>query len=305
VGNVRSVIKVGDAEIRVTGRFLKTARLEGEKYKYLNNPKAVIEDLRKSGQRIDLFTFMQRLPETAPKHQYKMEWDNFAAIRVTTFEHWWTEQIGKKTRNAARHGEKKGVVLREVPFDDDLVRGIQGIYNESPIRQGLPNVHYKKSFETMRVLFGTFLEGSVFIGAYLDDVLIGFAKLVPDETGTQAGLMNIFSMTSHRDKAPTNALIAQAVRSCADRGISYLVYANFAYGNKQNSSLSEFKERNGFEKIDIPRYYVPLTAAGQLALRLGLHRKLVDRLPEPCSEKLREIRLAWYRRKFQSVAESS
>ena len=29
-------------------------------------------------------------------------------------------------------------------------------------------------------------------------------------------------------------------------GISHLVYSNFAYGKKERSSLSDFKERNGF-----------------------------------------------------------
>ena len=47
--------------------------------------------------------------------------------------------------------------------------------------------------------------------------VIGFAKLVPDEDHQQAALMQILSMVSHRDKSPTNALIAQAVRSCAER----------------------------------------------------------------------------------------
>jgi hypothetical protein len=37
--------------------------------------------------------------------------------------------------------------------------------------------------------------------------------------------MHILSMIRHREKAPTNALIAQAVRSCAERGIPYLWYA--------------------------------------------------------------------------------
>jgi len=39
------------------------------------------------------------------------------------------------------------------------------------------------------------------------------------------------------------------------RGISYLVYSKFAYGKKEKSSLSEFKERNAFERVDITRYY--------------------------------------------------
>jgi len=75
-------------------------------------------------------------------------------------------------------------------------------------------------------------------------------------------MMHIVSMLQYRDKAPTNALVAQAVRSCADRGISYLVYSKFAYGKKEKSSLSEFKERNAFERVDIPRYYVPMTRWG-------------------------------------------
>ena len=81
--------------------------------------------------------------------------------------------------------------------------------------------------------------------------------------------MNIVSMVRHRDMAPTNALVAQAVRSCAERGIPYLVYSKFAYGKKQRSSLSDFKERNGFQRIDVPRYYVPLTRTGWLARSLG------------------------------------
>lgn len=149
----------------------------------------------------------------------------------------------------------------------------------------------------------TYLDSSVFIGAFLGEDLIGFIKLVHDETRTQAGLMNILSMNRHRDKAPTNALIAQAVRSCAERNISYLVYSNFAYGEKQASSLSHFKEINGFGRVDLPRYYVPLTGIGRAAFSLGLHRKLVEQIPEPVAAKIRNLREAWYNRKFQSVTE--
>ena len=61
--------------------------------------------------------------------------------------------------------------------------------------------------------------------------------------GMQAGMMHIVSMIRHRDKAPTNALVAEAVRSCANRGISFFGAAsNFAYGKKERSSLSDFKE---------------------------------------------------------------
>jgi hypothetical protein len=230
-----------------------------------------------------------------------MEWDNFAAMRVTSFDHWWNEQIGKKTRNMVRQSEKKGIVVREVNLDEAFIKGVQAVYDESPLRQGVPNSHYGKTFEWVFRSTATFLDSSIFIGAYLDDTLVGFVKLVHDETRTQAGMMQIESMVGQRDKAPTNALIAQAVRSCADRQISYLVYSNFAYGGKQRSSLSDFKERNGFQRVDIPRYYVPLTAAGWAYYRAGIHRGLANRLPESLVEKVRELRAAWYRRKFQAV----
>jgi len=51
----------------------------------------MLEALRKCGTRIDLFTFMQRLPETSPKYDYPMESDNLAALRITTFDDWWKE----------------------------------------------------------------------------------------------------------------------------------------------------------------------------------------------------------------------
>ena len=64
--------------------------------------------------RVDLFTFLQKLSNTKPDFAYPMEMDNFAAIPISTFENWWTKQIGFKARNKAKQAEKKGVVLREV-----------------------------------------------------------------------------------------------------------------------------------------------------------------------------------------------
>ncbi len=118
-------------------------------------------------------------------------------------------------------------------------------------------------------------------------------------------MMHIVSMIKHRDKAPTNALVAQAVRSCADRGISHLVYSNFAYGKKERSSLSDFKERNGFQRVELPRYYVALTRLGEIGFRLGLHRKFIDRLPEPLLAKARDVRYNWYKHRFPASVQDS
>jgi len=297
--------KICGKEVRITGRVLRIAQLEGDGYEFLESPEAFLAGLQKSADRIDMFTFMQRLPETTPKFPFPMEWDNFAALPVSTFEHWWNEQIGFKARNKAKQAEKKGVKIREVPFDEVLVRGIWEIYNETPVRQGRRFSHYGKDEETVYREEATFLDRSVFIGAFLAERLIGFVKLVADETGTQAGLMNILSLVEQRDKAPTNALIAQAIRWCAERGVSYLVYSQYTYGMKSQSSIADFKERNGFKKIEVPRYYVPLTRLGRIAFQFGFHHRLVDRFPESIVGKVRDLRNSWYNRKFQSVKESA
>lgn len=292
-------------EIRVSGRFLRIAQLEGDFYVFLDDPAVMIDALSRRSERIDLFTFIQRLPDTTPKYPYHVESDNMAVVKITTFDDWWKNQIKPEARNRARQAEKKGVVLREASFDRDLVRGIWQIYNEVPVRQGRRFPHFGKDLETVYRDEATFLDTSFFIGAYLEERLIGFVKLTCDATWTQANLMNIVSMVSHRDKAPTNALIAQSIRTCADRGIRYLVYQQYSYGKKKRDGIMRFKEVNGFHRVDIPRYYVPLTPLGNAALRLGFHHRMVDRLPAGLADKLRMWRASWLNRKLQAGGESA
>lgn len=293
-------MNVQGSEVNIRGRLIRVARPDADRYQTLHDPDAVLADLRKADVRIDIFTFMQLMPDTTPVYTYRMEWDNAAVLPVLSFEHWWNNQIRSVPRNRARQAEKKGVVLREVSFDDDLARGIWAIYNECPIRQERVFKHYGKDFETVRREAATYLDSSFFIGAYFEEKLIGFVKLTCDQTGTQANLMNIISMTQHKDKAPTNALIAHAVRACAEKSISYLVYQSFTYGKKAHDSLATFKENNGFKQVDLPRYYAPLTPLGHAAMGLGLHHSLADRLPESLADRLRALRNAWYSRKAQS-----
>jgi len=299
---MEQILTICQRDITIRGRVLRIAQIDGDNYRFLDDPHPIISALKRCRTRIDLFTFMQRLPETAPKFRYPMVWDNVAALPISTFDDWWQNVLGFKGRNKARQAEKKGVDLREIPFDDQLIEGIWRIYNENPVRQGKRFPHFGMSLARVRDHAGTFLDDSIFLGAFLAGGLIGFAKLTIDESGTQAGLMHIVSMISHRDKAPTNALIAQAVRSCAARNISYLVYSRFSYGNKQRDSLSDFKDRNGFRRVEIPRYYVPLTPIGEIAFRTGMYRSLIERLPEPLIARLRAYRAAWYSSRMPSTS---
>jgi hypothetical protein len=290
--------KVCGKEIRSRGTLIRMAFVEGEGFQFLEDPGAAIDVLRKSKVRFDLFTFKQRISDGSPQYDYPMEMDNMAVIRISTYDDWLNKQINFKVRNKIRKAEKSRVVVRELPFDDELIRGIHGVYNSSPVRQGKRFKHYGIDIESLRGMKSTFLDRSIFIGAFFEGSMIGFIKLVADESWSQAGLMHIVSIIQHRDKAPTNALVAQAVRSCAERGIPYLFYDNFSYGQKEESSLSDFKRHNGFQKVEIPRYYIPLTAVGRMALRLGLHRGILDWVPAPIGATYRRIRRLWYARKM-------
>lgn len=290
-------------EIRTYGKFVKVAALSADTFEFLDAPGPAIKELEVCGERVDLFTFMQRLPDTEPKYPYPVEWDNLAVLSVSTFDHWWNKQIGFKARNKAKQAEKNGVVIREVAFSRTLAQGIWEIYNESEVRQGKRFPHYGKDLETVYKMSATFLDRSAYFGAYLDDRLIGFVKLHCDESRTQAGLTHILSLMEHRDKVPTNALLARSVRYCAEQKIPYLVYSRFKDGKKERDSLMDFKERNGFKQINLPRYYVPLTMRGSIAYRFGLHKRLIDHLPESILSRLRSIRKNWYSRKLQTVAE--
>lgn len=291
---------VDNREITIRSGMVRIAQLDADTYHFLRDPKPVIEALKRSPQRPDLFTFVQNVAETEPRYRYPWEVENFAVIPVSTYEHWFEKQITSVPRNRVKQAAKRGAVLREVPFGEELVKGIWEIYNETPIRQGRPYPHYGKDLETVFREEATYLDCSVFVGAYMGDELIGFIKIVWDEDKVQGGLMNILSKMAHRDKSPTNALIGEAVRACANRGIHNLVYGCFAFANRERDNLTEFKENNGFKRVEVPRYYVPLTAWGAAAFRLGLHKRLVDRLPEEVGHKLRELRARWYKRKVSA-----
>jgi hypothetical protein len=285
--------------------LIKVGHLDSDRYDAVTSPSEVALEIGKIPARVDIFTFMQIMPDTSPRFAYAMEMDNLAILPVSTFEDWWDNRIRSYPRNRARQAEKKGVVLREVPFDHSLVAGIHTVFNETRVRQGRPNSHYGMDLDAVRRHIGTFLDRSIFIAAFFEEKLIGFAKMVIDKSGTQASLMTVEAMIGHREKAPTNALIAHCVRACASRGLPYLMYQHMVYGNKEPDGIAHFKKINGFEQVDLPRYYIPLTPLGRFALRYGLHHSLAEQLPKPLAAKLRQFRNAWYNRKLQPETEGS
>jgi hypothetical protein len=55
-------MRVCGKDLEVRGRLIRIARLEGDGYLFPEDPNAVVDALRRSRNRIDLVTFLQRLP---------------------------------------------------------------------------------------------------------------------------------------------------------------------------------------------------------------------------------------------------
>jgi hypothetical protein len=243
----------------------------------------------------DIFVFARPLPQCEPCYPFHFEWDNVAAAKLGEFSQWW-ESLPQETRKNVRRSQRRGVTVTRVNFDDQLVRGISNIYNETPIRQGRQFWHYGKTIDRVKAENGTYLDRSEFIGAFFKGQLIGFIKFVL--VNNVARIMQIVSMEAHTDKRPTNALLAKALEICCEKRATHLIYGKYIYGKKEHSPVTEFKKRNGFERLSFPRYYIPLTRAGRFAIRCGLHRGLAHFVPEKITDLFLTARAAVYRRRF-------
>lgn len=292
-------MKVDQIEIDVTGKFVKIANVKDDIWLATNPVEDIdvfIPKLKRAEQRLDIFTFCQKIPDTSPKYDYYMEWDNFAVIRITDYDEWWKNKLPQVTRKSVRRGYKRGVTVKVTEFNDELIKGIMIIYNESPIRQGRRFPHYGKDFDTVKKDNSSYLNNSDFICAYYENKLIGFIKLV--YVGHIAQIMQIISMNKHQDKRTTNILIAKAVEICVEKKIDYFVYGKYVYGNKKESPIMVFKERNGFEMIKFPRYYIPFSLLGEISLKLKIHNGIKHFIPERLLYFILNLRSKWYAKKY-------
>ena len=290
-------LEVNGNKLFASGGWISIARVRGDEMMEhdLENPELYIETLKSSSNQLlkaDIFTFPQKPPTTQPKYEYPFELESVAAIRLTSFKEWW-ESLPQETRKNVRRSAKRGVVVRTAEFDDQLIEQIRRVNDDSPLRQGMPNAYYGRSFEGTKKLYGDFTGRCDFICAYVGDELIGFLHLV-----YRAGIASILNLTtkpSHFDKRPANSLMAAAVEICDAKGISHITYGLYNYGNKRDSPLREFKIRCGFGEILIPKYFVPVTRWGALCVKAKLHRGLIGILPPPVINVGLRVRALWYK----------
>lgn len=293
-------LEVGCEKVIAKGKWLRIAAVRSEEFREneLEDPELYIRTLKDGGNRglnAHVFSFTQKLPSTHPRYPYPMEWDSVAAIKFMSFTEWW-EALPSRTRQNVRRAKRRGVVVKIREFDDELIEGIRDVNDDSRLRQRMPNAYYGKSFNETKKLYGEFVGRCDFICSYFGNELIGFLHLI--YRGNVASVLNLTTKPRHFDKRPANALLAKAVEICSTRRINYLTYGNFNYGNKRDDPLREFKIRNGFEEMLVPRFYVPLTPWGAICVELKLYRGLLGILPPSVISLGIGLRSWWYNLRF-------
>jgi hypothetical protein len=286
-----NTIDTGPIEIRIKGKntLVPSIRIEGRTIvhtgKWLKTAAVRDEGIVQGETVPDPELFIAQLKQC-------MRADNVAAIRITTYQDWLKNQVKKDVKENLRRAAREGVTVRTSPYDDKLVQGIKDLCDETPIRQGMSFWHHGKSFEAIKEVHGTYRERAEYIAAYFQEELIGFIKMV--YVDNYAKTMHVISKEKYFQKRPTNALIAKAVEVCEQKGLNYFIYGEARYLGKKTSSLADFKRRNGFEEIQYPRYFVPLTVKGKLAIKFGLQLGLMSILPKPVIQLLLTLRSKRY-----------
>lgn len=281
-------VEVGNQIFSISGGWLRTVGLEDEWYDDVSDPASIISALEETNNvRADLFTFWQRPPAEEPAFDYWHDFDELALLPISSYEDWWKGTIKSRVRTSIRKAAKRGVEVREVEYNDAFIEGMVGIFNESRIRQGRAFWHYGKDFETVKQQFSRYVHRERMIGAYFRGEMIGFVML--GNAGSFSLLGQILSSARHRDKATNSVLVAKSVELAAEYGHEHLAYWYWT-----NDSLTEFKRRCGFQRVRVPRYYVPLSLKGRIALEAGLHKGVRQRMPEPVRHSLRKLRSRWY-----------
>jgi hypothetical protein len=276
---------IGQKESAVSGAWIKTARLRHEWCDFLEDPAAAVAELRTTKYPADILTFVRDFCDGPVDLPFRTEKLGLAVLAVSTFARWW-EDIGFKTRNKVRKSQKSGVELRIEGLTDEFARGVEAIYGESPVRQGRSFVHYGQSAAAVKEELGSFLDRSVLVGAYHREEMIGFMKLFRGNDVLRT--IHIVAKISHREKCAMDGLIAKGVELCDRNGIHHLHYGSWTDGG-----IGAFREKHLFQRREVPRYFVPLSGLGQMALALNLQRPLRQRLPRSWVESLVDLRTKW------------
>lgn len=213
-------------------------------------------------EKVDVFTFWQRFPDVKPRYKWYAEWDEIAVLDIQNgYDYWWNH-VSKKTRNMIRKARKCGVIVKLAEPNEAFARGIAKIYNETPVRRGKLFRHYGKTWKAVYESIRN-ADSTTYMGAYYGDDLIGFAAV--KHTKKYSLLSQFLVLQEHLNKEPSYALIDKVVEVCSSLNVRYIVYERM---QSEDDPLGFFKRRIGFNGVFVPRYFVPLTVKGALAIEI-------------------------------------
>jgi len=209
----------------------------------------------------------------------RVDIEPIAAQRVSSHDDW-ANRVGKKTRNLVRKAERTlGWWLWESPEESDhdldqLAGIIHKIYNETPTRQGMRFPHYGKTEDSIRANIATGVGEYVTVHEKAGPA-VGFAHLIAHDKTCM--LEEFLSLQSAYSQAPNNLLLSAVVQRCEETGWKYVTYGRIGTGT--HPSLDRFKKSNGFTQWNCVRGAIGFNAKGWLAVKLGLHLPVQDRIP--------------------------
>ena len=128
----------------VSGRLFRVGAIRDEFWhdpKNIPEPANVVARLAGVAGRVDVFSFGRGLYPTTRSYGYRHSLVNLAVASFDSYNSW-RKQINKGAKSALKSALKSGVRTQLVPYDDDLVKQIHAIYNETPCRHGKMFLHY-------------------------------------------------------------------------------------------------------------------------------------------------------------------
>jgi hypothetical protein len=268
---------------------------------YRSGIKKQLRDVEQAGLELVSLNAEQVAAHAHEIHELYLQVHEKQKLRLVTLRPDWIPALAKRFGSGFRttviRRREGDPLLGFVTFNDEFVSGLVDIFNEAPVRQGFRFWHYGKSFETVKREFSRFLFREDLIGAYYQNELIGFAMVA---NAGRYGMIGMFlAKMKHRDKATNNALIAKAVEICEKRKLPFLIYTTW-----RQTSLVDFKRHSGFQEMMVPRYFVPLSKKGKLALFLGwprFYHGFGDGLPEVIKGPLKKLRKHYYNFRWGST----
>ena len=157
-GSRRSIecVEIGGQTFSVKRGLLTVVTLEDEWFNEVRDPAAVIDALRRrsrAGAPICLLS-VSGCRTSEPRFPYRRECESIAAVAIRDLRPL-VGRIRSSARRAIRSARagKWASTCASAPYDDEFVRGMTAIFNETPIRQGRRFWHYGKDFETVKRQF--------------------------------------------------------------------------------------------------------------------------------------------------------